>query len=75
MPGVSIARRKEVYVVTAERSGAGFPMVAFEGDFDLAEISRRIRVPASCGLIRPGAEGEGLSFVETLRAQENSFPL
>ena len=58
LPGVSEPRRKEVYgLVTDERSGTGFPLVAFEWDSDLAEISRRIHVPAPCVLIRPESSG------------------
>jgi hypothetical protein len=75
LPGVSEARRKEVYgFVTAERSGTGFPLVAFEWDSDLAEISRRIHVPAPCGPICPGTDGEGSSLRAALTAAGSSSP-
>lgn len=68
LTGVSASCRKAVYdFVTAERGGAGFPLVAFEWGFDLAEISRRIHVPAGCGRIRPENTADGSAGVPSLR--------
>lgn len=48
--------REAVYdFVSKERQGTGFPLVAFELERDLEEISRRIHVPAGCELVRLGS--------------------
>lgn len=51
--GVSDSCRTAVYDFTKkERNGEGLPLVAFEWECDLEEISRRIHVPAGCRFIR-----------------------
>lgn len=71
--GVSAPRRKAVYdCVTAERDGTGFPLVAFEWDRDMEEVSRKVRVPGGYRLIcfdpsGGGDGGAGSSLAEILR--------
>ena len=56
--GVPDSCRKAVYdFVSRERDGTGLPLVAFEWDRDIEEISLKIHAPTGCRLIRFNSHG------------------